>query len=158
MTTKQLLGLGLLGYVGYKMLSPYFVNTQTIPAGTPSPSGTPGGAPSPVTAPGPAQLFDFTDPAEKSMYDSLRQTIEADPVFTSKSFPVDFYPAVQQQYLYEIGEPGGYCYNASPVYVGSGVPGAFMAVADAWQTAMGFNETTHTALWNLFSQWKTSIA
>lgn len=90
-------------------------------------------------------------------YNQLLQILQADPIFKEKVFPADFATAVQQENNdFLSGKPG--TYNNADVYKNCGLPGAFMGVADAWQNAIGFNETTHSALWQIFSQWKTYVA
>lgn len=64
-----------------------------------------------------------------------------------------FADAVQAQLSdYKAGKPGRY--NASGMYSPYGSVGAFMAVADAWQSGMGFSEATHSQLWEVFNSYK----
>lgn len=94
---------------------------------------------------------------QQATYNQLLAILQADPVFKEKSFPANFYNAVQDELNdFLSGKPGRY--NDAEVYKNAGLPGAFMGVADAWQSAMGFNETTHSALWQIFTQWKSTVA
>lgn len=97
--------------------------------------------------PGPAGQT--VDPPEQTIYDQLAAIIEADPVFTTKSFPANFYDAVKTEFQ----APGTYNVNSSFPYSAKGWPGAFMAVADAWKSEMAYSEETHQKLWSVFSKW-----
>lgn len=90
-------------------------------------------------------------------YQQLLTALQADPVFAEKTFPADFEQAVADQYSdYQAGIPGRY--NDAAIYKNADIPGAFMAVADAWQSAIGYGADTHNQLWTIFSQWKNQVA
>lgn len=89
---------------------------------------------------------------EGKAFEDLSKTIEADPVFTEAGFPADFYEAVKTEYAQQqAGTP------RTPDYA-FGLPGAFMSVADAWQSAMKFSEATHAQLWAIYSKYRQDIA
>lgn len=91
--------------------------------------------------------------SEEDTFAKLSEILKSDPAYSKKPFPSDFFPAIQLQLNdYKAGQAGRY--NAADIYKGSGKVGAFMAVSDAWQTALGYSDDTHEKLWDAFNDYR----
>jgi hypothetical protein len=147
-----ILGIGGLGYWYYRRQKTAAQGNQQLSAGQPASATTNTQTQaSQAIMPAPEKTL------EQKIFDRLSQIIEADPVFKTKSFPANFYEAVQDEYNdFKSGVPGRY--NDDANYKTFGLPGAFMGVADAWQSAMGFNEDTHRQLWDVYGQYRNELA
>jgi hypothetical protein len=146
----------LLGVGGIALAYLYQKNKQkkqdALAAGAAA-ATTAAGSAAAISDPGDGPSSPVTLDKEHQTFQDLSRILESDPVFASKAFPSDFYDAVKADYdLRKAGQPARY--NNGDAYKTGGLPAAFMGVSDAWQSKMGFSESTHTKLWQIFSAYK----
>ena len=89
---------------------------------------------------------------ENVTFQNLATILENDSIWKTKKFPEDFYIAVNEEYQNILaGKPRTPDYHY-------GKPGAFMSMADAWQSAMGYGDTTHAQLWQVYDEFRKTYS
>ena len=105
-----------------------------------------------TTSPGTSDTTGGSSDLGQNYFLQMSSILESDPVWTQKTFPANFYEYVTNDYTQQqAGKP------RTPEYA-YGLPGSFMSVLDAWASAMGISEETHTHLWNLYSAYRQQLA